>query len=429
MHIIDRRLNPGGKSLTNRQRFIRRARAAIRNAVKEASKNRAIRDIDASGEIAIPAGDVSEPSFRRESQGGTRNYVLPGNKEYVEGDTIERPSGDGAGSQASSDGEGEDEFRFVLTREEFLDLFLEDLELPELVKRTLTGEGAVQWRRAGYRTYGSPTAISVPRTMRNSLARRIALHRPSRRAIAEAVAALEQLEREGDESAIAEARTKLEHMQRRVALVPYIDPLDVRYRRMEAYPAPVAKAVVFCLMDVSGSMDEQRKDLAKRFYTLLYLFLTRRYDHVDVVFIRHTHHASEVDEETFFYSRETGGTVVSTALEEMIRIQEERYPTSEWNIYGAQCSDGDNTLSDNPKVVALLTEQVLPLCQFYAYVEVSSDNGGVMGPPSGESTNLWRAFETVLRPDAPMAMRRVTHRRDIYPVFRELFTPKESARP
>jgi uncharacterized sporulation protein YeaH/YhbH (DUF444 family) len=428
MHIIDRRLNPGGKSLSNRQRFIRRARSAIRNAVKEASKNRAIREIDASGEIAIPAGDITEPSFRREAHGGSRNYVLPGNKDYIEGDTIDRQGGGGSGSSAQTDGEGEDEFRFVLTREEFLDLFLEDLELPELIKRTLTGEGAVQWRRAGYRTYGSPTALSVPRTMRNSLARRIALHRPSRQVIAAQAEALEKLETEGDETAIAEARAKLEHLQRRAKLIPYIDPIDVRYRRMESYPAPVAKAVVFCLMDVSGSMDEARKDLAKRFYTLLYLFLTRRYDHVDVVFIRHTHHASEVDEETFFYSRETGGTVVSTALEEMIRIQEERYPTREWNIYAAQCSDGDNTLSDNPKVTALLREHILPLCQFYAYVEVASENGMSMGVTSSEATNLWRAFETVLSPDVPMAMRRVTHRREIYPVFRELFSPKESAR-
>ena len=117
----------------------------------------------------------------------------------------------------------------------------------------------------------------------------------------------------------------------------------MRYRRFEPQPKPVAQAVMFCLMDVSGSMTEHMKDLAKRFFALLYLFLKRRYKHVDIVFIRHTHEAREVDEETFFYSPETGGTVVSTALEEMARIVDDRYPPDDWNIYAAQASDGDNT--------------------------------------------------------------------------------------
>jgi uncharacterized protein len=428
MHIIDRRLNPGGKSLSNRQRFIRRARAAIRNAVKDASKNRAIREIDKSGEVAIPAGDVSEPSFRREASGGVRNYVLPGNKEYIEGDVIDRPRGGGSGANASQDGEGEDEFRFVLTREEFLDLFLEDLELPDLVKQRLIGEGAIQWRRAGYRTYGSPTAISVPRTLRHSLARRIALRRPSQRELAVLREDVEALEREGAAGpALEAAREKLARLTRRATIVPYIDPIDVRYRRLESYPKPLAQAVVFCLMDVSGSMDEHRKDLAKRFYTLLYLFLTRRYERVEVVFIRHTHQAAEVDEDTFFHSRETGGTVVSTALEQMITIQQARYPASDWNIYAAQCSDGDNTLSDNPKTVALLTKSVLPIAQFYAYIEVASDSPG-MNMAGGDATNLWRAYQSIQGPDVAMAMRQVSHRRDIYPVFRDLFAPREGAR-
>jgi uncharacterized protein len=209
-------------------------------------------------------------------------------------------------------------------------------------------------------------------------------------------------------------------------IIPYIDPLDVRYRRLEAQPKPIAQAVMFCLMDVSGSMTEHMKDLAKRFYSLLYLFLTRRYKHVDVVFIRHTHLAEEVDEQTFFYSRETGGTVVSTALEEMIKIVSLRYPTNTWNIYGAQASDGDNTSSDNPKAIALLQNDILPLCQYYAYIEVGADDDddphhhGM----AEQTTNLWRAFSRVLAPDAPMSMRKVRHRRDIYPVFRELFAKR-----
>lgn len=422
MNIIDRRLNPGGKSFANRQRFLRRARAQVRKAVREASSSRSIKDAGKGGEVSIPAGGVHEPHLRRSSQGGVRDYVLPGNKKYVENDSIARPpQGGGQGSKASDSGDGEDEFRFALSDEEYLDLYLEDLELPDLAKRQVSGAKSVQWRQAGYSVSGPPSRISVPRTLRHSMSRRIALKRPKKEEIVALREEIEKLEREGGQfEALVEKRKSLEQIILRSKRIPYIDPVDVRFRRLESNPKPIAKAVMFCLMDVSGSMNEHMKDLAKRFYSLLYLFLNRRYEHVDVVFIRHTHEASEVDEQTFFYSRETGGTVVSTALFEMQKIVRERYPVDQWNIYAAQASDGDNTSSDNAVVLAQLRDVILPICQYYAYVEVGMDDEGDH-PGAGEpSTNLWRAYRRV-SVDAPFAMRKVKHRRDIYPVFRELF--------
>ncbi|MBL8536682.1 MAG: YeaH/YhbH family protein [Hyphomonadaceae bacterium] len=422
MHIIDRRLNPGGKSFANRQRFLRRARAQVRKAVREASSQRSIKDAGKGGEVSIPAGGVHEPTLRRAAQGGMRDYVLPGNKKYIEGDTIPRPEGGaGDGSRASDSGEGEDEFRFALSDEEYLDLYLEDLELPDLAKRQIAGAEALQWRQAGFSTAGPPSRLSVPRTLRHSLSRRIALKRPKAGDVQRLREEIEKLEREGGRfDDLQGLRAELEEMLRRSRRIPYIDPVDVRYRRVESTPKPIAKAVMFCLMDVSGSMNEHMKDLAKRFYSLLYLFLDRRYEHVDVVFIRHTHEAQEVDEHTFFYSRETGGTVVSTALFKMEEIVRERYPIDQWNIYAAQASDGDNTSSDNPVVLQQLRDAILPICQYYAYVEVGMDDEEE--PPGGaeSSTNLWRAYRRVST-DSPFAMRRVRHRRDIYPVFRELF--------
>jgi len=422
MNIIDRRLNPGGKSFANRQRFLRRARAQVRKAVREASSSRSIKDAGKGGEVSIPSGGVHEPHLHRSRQGGVRDYVLPGNKKYIEGDSIARPEqGGGQGSQASDSGEGEDEFRFALTDEEYLDLYLEDLELPDLAKRQVTGATSVLWRQAGYSVSGPPSRLSVPRTLRHSMSRRIALRRPKAEEINALREEIEKLEREGGQfEALVEKRKALELLITRSKRIPYIDPVDVRYRRLESNPKPIAKAVMFCLMDVSGSMNEHMKDLAKRFYSLLYLFLNRRYEHVDVVFIRHTHEASEVDEQTFFYSRETGGTVVSSALFEMQKIVRERYPVDQWNIYAAQASDGDNTSSDNAVVLAQLRDVILPICQYYAYVEVGMDDEDDH-PGAGEpSTNLWRAYRRV-SVDAPFAMRKVKHRRDIYPVFRELF--------
>ena len=428
MHIVDRRLNPSGKNLANRQRFMRRAKAQIRKAVHESAGNRSIKDADEGGEVVLPAQGVHEPSFRRSSSGGIRDHLLPGNKEYIAGDTIQRPpnGGGGSGSEGSPDGEGEDDFRFALSRDEFVDLFLEDLELPDLAKRRVVNADAMVYHRAGYSVSGSPANLALNRTVRNSMSRRIALRRPKPEELQALLDEIEALD-PADEGKRIALQEEYDRKKRRTGIIPYIDPLDVRYRRFEAHPKPVAQAVMFCLMDVSGSMTEHMKDLAKRFYVLLYIFLRRRYKNVEVVFIRHTHQASEVDEETFFNSPETGGTVVSTALEEMQRVIDERYSPDNWNIYAAQASDGDNTASDNEKTAALLTNILLPACQYYAYLEVGRDLEHF--PPGfiRRDSDLWQTYSTIIRAGAPMAMRKVGHRRDIYPVFRELFAKKTGA--
>jgi hypothetical protein len=423
MQILDRRLNPSGRSLPNRQRFLRRAKALVQDAVRDASAKRGIRSADEGGEVSIPLHGIREPTFHH-GQGGTRDHVLPGNKEYRAGDEIPRPpsGAGGGGNEGSPDGSGEDEFRFVLTREEFLDLFLDDLELPDMAKRRLVEGSDPAWHRAGYAVSGSPANLSLSRTMRNSLSRRIALRRPKPDEAEALREEIERLEAGGDpEARLPALRADLERLLRRTQRIPYIDPVDVRYRRFEPVPRPVARAVMFCLMDVSGSMTEDMKDLAKRFYVLLYLFLQRRYKHVELVFIRHTHEASEVDEETFFHSRETGGTLVSTALEEMRRVVADRYPPADWNIYAAQASDGDNASGDSQRTARLLTQEILPACQYYAYIEVGRDGEhGMPGFPRGP-TDLWRTYETLVAMGAPMAMKKVRHRREIFPVFRELF--------
>jgi uncharacterized sporulation protein YeaH/YhbH (DUF444 family) len=428
MDIIDRRLNPGGKSLANRQRFLRRARAYVRRAVRDSAVERGIGDLEAGGEISIPIEGIGEPSLRRGSGGGRRDHVLPGNKEFIEGDTIERPDGEGGGgSGAGTDGGGDDAFRFVLTREEFLELFLDDLELPDLAKRRVTTLETQGLRRAGYSVTGSPANLALGRTMRNALGRRIAQRRPTAEEVAAIEAEIAALnEAGGDAARLAELQGALDIAERRRRRVPYIDPLDLRYRRFEHYPKPVAQAVMFCLMDVSGSMTEHMKDLAKRFFMLLHVFLTRRYRHVEIVFIRHTHEAREVDEETFFRSAETGGTLVSSAFVEMRRIVEERFSPADWNIYAAQASDGDNDYGDGATTSALLREAILPVCQHFAYLEVGAEPGSGGGFLERETT-LWRTYQALKSDGAEMAMRRVRHRRDIFPVFRDLFQKRDAA--
>ncbi|HQT47541.1 MAG TPA: YeaH/YhbH family protein [Acidocella sp.] len=418
MNIVDRRLNPQGKSLSNRRRFIRRAKQELTEAVRKATAERSLGDLGGEDRIWVRADRLREPQIRHSSEQGDHDYVLPGNKQYEEGDRIKRPqSQGGGGGEASEDGDGEDGFQFALSQEEFLDIFFDDLELPDLLRKEMKSADSFTPRRTGYATSGSIPNLNLKRTMQKSLARRIALKRPRPSDICEIEAALATLAPE-EETRRGDLLALLEHQQRRSRRIPFIDPVDVRYNRFEHVPQPVTSAVMFCLMDVSGSMTAHMKDLAKRFYKLLYLFLTRRYKNVELVFIRHTHLAREVDEETFFMSTETGGTIVSTAFDEMLRVIADRYPRNMWNIYAAQASDGDNIPGDNIKVAALLRERILPICQYFAYIEVQSE-GGIM-----HVTDLWRTYDALIKSGEPIVARRVSHRGQIFPVFRHLFAPR-----
>jgi uncharacterized sporulation protein YeaH/YhbH (DUF444 family) len=185
--------------------------------------------------------------------------------------------------------------------------------------------------------------------------------------------------------------------------------------------------VMFCLMDVSGSMTEDMKELAKRFFLLLHLFLARQYERVEVVFIRHTSEAKEVDEQTFFNSRETGGTVVSSALAEMRRVIEARYPLEDWNIYAAQASDGDNYSSDSAKCRTLLADEILPLCQYFAYVEVYDPRQAEIFMSSLNVSELWRDYAAAAEQRANFAMKRVFNKSDVFPVFHQLFAKNRMA--
>jgi hypothetical protein len=418
MHIVDRRLNPGSKSLENRQRFLRRAKALVQGAVKKSSQDRDIKDVLEGGEVSIPLDGMNEPRFHRE--GGTRDMVLPGNKKFVEGDLLPRSGGDGRGKPSKpGEGDGEDAFRFVLSRDEFVDLFLDDLELPDLAKRKLAEVESEGMRRAGYSTSGSPANIAVGRTVRLAMARRVALRRPKPEEIEELEAELDG----ASEARRVELLAQIEALKSKMRRIPFIDPIDIRFRRFETTPKPVAQAVMFCLMDVSGSMSEHMKDLAKRFYMLLYVFLTRRYRHVEIVFIRHTDRAEEVDEDTFFHGPASGGTLVSSALQAMDEVVRSRFRPADWNIYAAQASDGDNSLSDGAVTSRLLTEKILPVSQFFAYLEVGDNRGSTFEMPD---SSLWTLYERLRAEGAPLSMRKVSDRSEIFPVFHDLFQRRQN---
>lgn len=422
-YIVDRRLNGKNKSTVNRTRFLRRYKKHIKQAVSDAVNKRSITDLEHGENVSIPNKDISEPRFSHK-KGGRREMVHPGNKEFISGDRIKRPDGQGgSGSgegEASNSGEGMDEFVFQITQDEFLEFLFEDLELPNLVKRQLAGMESFKLRRAGFVSSGSPSKINVVRSLKQATGRRVAFGAASRRRLKEVEMLLieEQEKIEQDQAAIALLEDEIAKLKRKLAGIPFIDDIDLRYNLHVKVPQPTSKAVMFCVMDVSGSMNQSMKDIAKRFFILLYLFLQRNYQKIEVVFIRHHTSAKEVDEDEFFYSRETGGTIVSSALKLMKEVMDERYPASEWNIYGAQASDGDNWNDDSPVCKKLLIDEILPFVQYFSYIEIN--------PRRHQA--LWREYETIAEEYGDIfAMQQIMDQADIYPVFRELFQKRSNA--
>jgi len=427
--ILDRR--PQGKEskhLINRKKFLDRTREAIKKALKKTiggNPGRSITDAG-GGNVSIPKKGISEPTFRQSSKDGFHDYVVTGNKHYQRKDKIRKPSEqDSTRGPGSPDGEdGLDEFQFTLSRDEFLDFLFDDLRLPNLVKTALKDLTENKWCRSGFTTVGIPANLDVSKSYIQALARTIALAAGYDKEI-------EELEKQRwapdiDNTLHFDLGQRIVELKKQRDSIPFIDDFDLRYKLFVEQPKPITKAVMFCLMDVSGSMGEYEKDLAKRFFMLLHMFLNRKYEKVDVVFIRHTTDAYEVDEHDFFYSLETGGTVVSSALTLTSEIIQKRYPTSDWNIYISQCSDGDNSNLDDDVCEEIIVNKLIPYIQYFAYVQV--------GHMRNEETNMWGVttsfFSSLQRKYSEIAAkfptifhcRSISSPADIFPVFRDLFS-------
>lgn len=417
-NIIDRRKNTKGKSINNRQKFLRRVEDQIRKAIPDIISQERIKDASGGGKVKVPVRGVKEPSFRHDPRSGKKHYVRPGNDKFSEGDRIPKPDedeGSGQGRGSNSPGTTEDDFTVILSREEFLKYFFEDLELPNLVKKYMESTVSYRNRRAGYTRNSIPSRLNIKTSYQSSLARQISIRGAYE---AKLKALKEQLALATD---VAEKEALIQEIDRYEKLkltIPFFDDVDLRYNNFEQIPEPTTSAVVFCVMDVSASMGYHEKDIAKRFFTLLYIFLTKQYQNVDLVFIRHHTEAKEVGEEEFFNSRESGGTVVAPSLKLMKKIIDERYQSSAWNIYCCQASDGDVwSNGDAVECCQLLKQEILPNVQYMAYIEIK--NRGLEG-------YLWHAYKR-LRSHENFSMRNINDVSQIWPVFKALFKKKELA--
>ncbi len=411
--IVDKRFMIKTNQSNSRQKFIDRYKEAIKNRVKEIIGNNSIKNFDKGvKKVKLKRDDLAEPEYELDQTTGKKVRVLVGNKKYKKGDLIRKP--DNYEKMASKSGEGEDDFEFVITEKEFRDHFFEDLELPELVKREFLG---ICWeiKHAGFSRYGGPSSLNIRKTMLNSIGRRLALKAKMK-------------EKLGDNLPLEETNPYLKDLKLRKKLIErsvrtstgvegvknkkiqYIEDIDLKYNFKERQDVPITRAVMFCLMDVSGSMGESEKDISKRFFILLYLFLKKNYQIVDVVFVRHTETAKEVTEEEFFHSRESGGTLISSGYEKIDEIINSKYSPAQWNIYVSQASDGDNWPNDYEYMQNILLNKLLPVCQYFAYIDITEDG-----------SNTYKLMRKWCESHKNLEARVVNSNKEIFEVFRSLF--------
>ncbi|WP_162055845.1 YeaH/YhbH family protein [Pontibacter pamirensis] len=415
--IIDRRKNDKGKSTGNRQKFLKRVEHQIKKAIPDIISQESITDSQTGGSVKVPVRGLDEPSFRHDSKSGKKQIVKPGNDKFQEGDRVPKPKegggGGGNGKGSNSPDTTEDEFTVVLSREEFLKYFFDDLALPNMVKKLMESTENFSMRRAGYTRDSVPSRLNIKTSYQQSLGRQLALKGvfdKKLKALQEQLAATKKpVER-------AALELQIEKVTRQANTIPFFEDLDLRYNNFERVPIPVTSAVMFCIMDVSASMGYHEKDIAKRFFTLLYIFLTRQYKNVELVFIRHHTEAKEVDEEEFFNSRESGGTVVAPSLKLMDKIIRERYDES-WNVYCCQASDGDVwSREDALECKKLLQSTILPAIQFMAYIEINR---------KARESDLWLAYKRISN-NEDFSIRHVYETYEIWPVFQGLFRKRET---
>jgi uncharacterized protein len=417
-HIIDRRKNDKGKSTGNRQKFLKRVENQIKKAIPDIISQESIKDSSAGGSVKVPVRGLQEPSFHHDSKTGKKQTVRPGNDKYSEGDRVPKPKGGGGaggrGKGSNSPEVTEDDFTVVLSREEFLKYFFDDLELPNMVKKLMESTENFEMRRAGYTRDSVPSRLNIKSSYQQSLGRRLAL-----KGVLDKKLALleEQLSLATDPQEKALLAEEAEKVRRQANTLPFFEDIDLRYNNFERVPIPITSAVMFCIMDVSASMGQHEKDIAKRFFTLLYIFLTRQYKNVELVFIRHHTEAKEVNEEEFFNSRESGGTVVAPSLKLMEQIMRTRYDES-WNVYCCQASDGDVwSKQDATECKQLVLENILPAIQYMAYIEINNNP---------RESDLWQAYSRISDDDG-FSIRQVYEPYEIWPVFQGLFRKRSTA--
>ena len=336
---IIREYDPGGRerSAEDRRRHRELVEDSIKKNIGSIISEESIIGQSGNKKIKIPIRGIKEYSF---IYGDNIKGTASGDGDEKRGDVVGEEGDWGEGAGGAGNREGEDIYETEITIEELVNYLFDDLKLPDMdMKKLAAIESEKSLRKLGYQKKGIP-----PR-----LAKKIS--------VIEKIKRKQTVKRAGPGARNSEDGRFPFSMD------------DLRYRRIKSAHRKDFNAVVICIMDVSGSMDQTKKYMARSFYFLLYQFLKLRYSSVEVVFVAHTTTAKEVGEVEFFHRGESGGTYISSGYEKALEIIEQRYNPQNWNIYAFHCSDGDNWTEDNKKAVELASK-LCEVCNLFGYGEI-----------------------------------------------------------
>jgi uncharacterized protein len=334
------------RSAGDRLRHRQKVRQAIRDNIADIIAEEAIIGQSRDRIIKVPIRGVREFRF---IYGENAPGVGMGDGETEPGQVISQDEGGEPGTGQAGSQPGVDYYETDVTLEELIEIMFEDLELPELKRKTMREILAERTsKRKGFRRVGVRVHMDKKRTAMSRIRRRIAT-----------------------QQAAAGLHLQTDQGKRRF---PFHRD-DLRYRRLKMDYRPQSNAVVICIMDTSGSMDTMKKYLARSFFFLLYQFVRSKYQSVEVVFVAHHTRAREVTEEEFFSKGESGGTYISSGYNKALEIIQERYHPTLWNIYAFHCSDGDNFESDNGNALRAAHE-LCEVCNLFGYGEIKPLGSG-----------------------------------------------------
>ncbi len=341
----------------------RRHRELVEDSIKEnigsIITQESIIGCNGNKKIVIHIRGIKEYSF---IYGKNKRGAAHGDGDERRGDVVgDAQEGKNYGHGGAGDWDGDEIYETEITVEEFVNYLFDDLDLPYLDRRKLfNSESERGIRKLGYKKKGIPPRLACKRMVIERIKRRQSFRRSEAQksipADAQPVA-----QPNAQSGAQPDAQPATERF-------PFSKE-DMRFRRLRQTRGKDFNAVAICIMDVSGSMDQTRKYMARSFYFLLYQFLRHRYSHVDVVFIAHTTKAKEVGEVEFFHRGESGGTYISSGYEKALEIIEHRYNPRHWNIYAFHCSDGDNWAEDNKRAVEMAV-RLCEVCNLFGYGEI-----------------------------------------------------------
>jgi uncharacterized protein len=435
--FVDRRKTGRGKSLPNRQRLLRRIRDSIRAAKPD--------DIDAGGvgaasksadkklenPVKVARDALSEPTFRYARHSGELDLVLPGNDRWLKGDKFPLDSESEAEGGSGPGEDGEDDFVINISRSEFLDVFFEDCALPDMEQTSIKETPEAVRKPAGFQKEGTPGQLSVIRSYRNALGRRRALTLEDREQLEELQGRLDDLmisdllrdsmPHEEWAAEVAEITKRIAEIKNRLANIPMFEKLDNRYRKTEKVMVKSAQATLIMAMDISASMQEEMKRQARRFFSLQYSFIRKKYPDTDLVFIYHTDEAEEVTEQEFFTSRKNGGTIISPAFALARKIIKERYDVTQTNIYFSYAGDGDNWPSDNHECEVEMIDRGLLSCLRHAvYIQVGDSMGwGGSGP-----NRFWATMELIQSKNKKLHLAKISKDDQVFTAFKSVYGTK-----